>query len=105
MSRLVPILAALTLASAGAVAKMSDADELGVSVQPSSAARTVVIGPKTRWVTVERNDVVRFVSNGQEFAWAFSGVSPSFDLKRIAPSGALDRSLTVYIWPDPNDER
>ena len=105
MKPLVPVLAALTLASAGALARMSDADALGSAAQPSMAGRTIVIGPKTPWVTVEQGEVVRFVSNGREFAWAFKGVSSSFDLKRVAPAGSLDRSLTVYVWPDLNEDR
>jgi Heavy-metal resistance protein CzcE len=103
MKRLVPILAALSLASAGAIAKMTDADAVGTAAQASSAQRTVVIDPRTPWVTVERGEVVRFVSNGQEFAWAFNGVSSSFDLKRVAPAGTLDRDLTVYVWPNAQD--
>jgi hypothetical protein len=52
---------------------------------------------------VERGEVVKFVANGQEFAWAFNGMSSSFDLNRIAPSGTLDRNLKVYVWPNAED--
>ena len=105
MKPLVPVLAALTLASASALARLSDADALGSAAQPTMAGRTVVIGPKTPWVTVEQGEIVRFVSNGQEFAWTFNGLSSSFDLKRVAPAGALERSLTVYVWPNSNEEK
>jgi len=30
-------------------------------------------------------------------------MSSSFDLNRIAPSGALDRNLKVYVWPNAED--
>jgi hypothetical protein len=105
MKRLLPLAAALALAGAslGAFATITEADALGSAAQPSEAQRTVLIGPKTRWVTVEQGEVVKFVSNGREFAWAFNGVSSSFDLERIAPAGAIDRRLLVYVWPSAQE--
>ncbi|HLQ01426.1 MAG TPA: CzcE family metal-binding protein [Burkholderiales bacterium] len=52
---------------------------------------------------MEHDEVVRFLSNGQEFAWTFKGMSSSFELNKIAPAGALDRALTVYVWPNARD--
>ena len=97
--------AALTLSAASfaVTASVTDADMLGNAAQPSAAQRTVVIDTKTRWVTVERGDVVKFVANGQEFAWAFNGLASSFDLNRIAPTGTLNRDLKVYVWPNADD--
>jgi heavy-metal resistance protein CzcE len=105
MKNFVPILAALALAGASleAVAAFTEADVVGSAVQASAAQRTVSIGPRTRWVTVERGEIVKFVSNGREFAWAFSGTSSSFDLKRVAPGGTLDRDLIVYVWPSAQE--
>ena len=105
MKRFVPVIAALALAGASlnALASATDADLLGSTAQPSTAQRTVLIGPKTRWITVERGEVVRFVSSGQEFAWAFNGMASSFDVRRIAPGGAVDRNLIVYVWPNAQD--
>jgi heavy-metal resistance protein CzcE len=107
MRRSIQILTALALVlpGAGALARMTEADAFGNSAQLAAAQRTVLIGPRTKWVTVEEGEVVRFISNGQEFAWAFNGVSSSFDLKRIAPAGALDRNLKVYVWPNPGEDR
>jgi hypothetical protein len=93
----------LSAASLAASATVTNADMLGNAVQPSAAQRTVVIDAKTRWVTVERGDVVRFVANGQEFAWAFNGMASSFDLNRVAPTGTLNRDLKVYVWPNAED--
>jgi len=93
----------LSAASLAASAAVTDADMLGHAAQASAEERTVIISPKTRWVTVERGEVVRFVANGQEFAWAFDGMSSSFDLNRIAPSRTLDRDLKVYVWPNAED--
>jgi len=93
----------LSAASLAAGAAVTDADMLGHAAQPSAAERTVIISPKTRWVTVERGEVVTFKVNGRDFAWAFNGMGSSFDLNRIAPAGALDRALKVYIWPNAED--
>ena len=105
MKLFVPAVAALTLlaASLPATASVTEGDMLGKPAQVSAAQRTVSIDPKTRWITVERGEVVKFVANGQEFAWAFNGMSSSFDLNRIAPSGTLDRNLKVYVWPNAED--
>ena len=105
MKLFVPILAALALlgASFGAFANVTDADMLGKAAPESAAQRTIVINPGTKWVTAQRGEVVRFVVNKQEFAWDFDALSSSFDMKRIAPAGALDRKLVVYIWPNAED--
>jgi len=99
------VAAALTFsaASLAAIATVTEADMFGKPAQASAAQRTISIDPKTRWITVERGQVVKFVANGKEFAWAFDGMSSSFDLDRIAPSGALDRHLKVYVWPNAED--
>lgn len=105
MKKLIPTLAmfALSAASLIATAKVTEADMLGNAAQPSAAQRTIVIDNKTKWITVEHDEVVRFLSNGQEFAWAFKGLSSSLDLSKIAPAGALDRALKVYVWPNAQD--
>jgi hypothetical protein len=104
MKRLISAVASLTLSAAGlATAKMNDADVLGHFAQPSAAHRAVVITEKTKWITVERGEVVRFESKGQEFAWTFDGVASTFALSKVAPTGALDRDLIVYVWPNAQD--
>ncbi len=90
-------------ASLAATATVTESDMLGSPAQASAAQRTIVIDPKTRWITVERGEVVTFKVNGRDFAWAFNGMGSSFDLNRIAPAGALDRALKVYIWPNAQD--
>jgi hypothetical protein len=105
MRLFVPAVAALTLsaASSAAIATVTEADMFGKPAQASAAQRTISIDPKTRWITVERGDVVKFVANGQEFAWAFNGLASSFDLNRVAPTGTLNRDLKVYVWPNAED--
>jgi hypothetical protein len=104
MKLLVPAVAsiALSVASLSALA-MTNADYYGEAAIPAAAVRTIVIGPKTRWVNVERGETVKFVANGQEFAWDFDGTLPSFDLKQVAPQGTIDRGLSVYVAPSAAD--
>jgi len=90
-------------ASLAASATVTDADMLGKAAQTAAAARTLIITPKTRWITVERGEIVKIVANGQEFAWAFNGMSSSFILNRIAPAGSLNRDVKVYVWPNAED--
>ncbi len=49
---------------------------------------------------MNHREVVKFVVQGREFAWAFDGMpSGSFDLNQIAPAGTLARTVRVYIAP------
>jgi len=53
---------------------------------------------------VKHGEVIRFVANGQEFVWNFDGLAQPqpFDLSQIAPAGAIDHGVTVYV--DLGDE-
>ncbi len=105
MKFLAPVLAALLLfaANVAAFATVTDADLVGRPAPLTAAQRTIPINPGTKWVTVERGEVVKFVAKGQEFAWAFDAMASSFDLEEIAPAGTVDRKLMVYIWPNAGD--
>jgi hypothetical protein len=99
---LVPTIAVLTLSAAAlsAGAATMRTDLLGEPAQASAAVRTLVINSNTKYVNVKRGEVIRFVANGQEFAWNFDGMAlpqPPFDLSQIAPAGAVDHSVTVYV--------
>jgi hypothetical protein len=87
---------ALSTASLSAFA-LTDADRYGEAATPAAAERTIVIGQNTRSVNVNHGEVVKFVVNGQEFAWDFDGVPQAFDLKQVAPQGAIDHDVRVYI--------
>jgi hypothetical protein len=99
----------ILLAVAGMVASMAATaavriDLLGEPSTPGQAGRVVVITPKTRYVNVTEGDVVRFVANGTTFAWNFDsppGIN-SFDLNRVAPAGALDHPVMVYVAINPD---
>jgi len=105
MKRLITTLTMLALSTASllGIAKVTEADVLGDIARPSAAQRTIVINEKTKWITVKRGEVVRFLSKDQEFTWAFKGVASTFALSKIAPNGALDRDLVVYVWPNAQD--
>lgn len=86
----------LGIAAAGAATPI---DLLGERAAPEQAQRTIVITPTTRYVNVTEFDVVKLVVNGTTFAWNFDsspGVT-SFELNRVAPAGALDHPVTVYV--------
>ena len=96
---LVSTIAVLTLSvaalSAGAATIRTDL--LGEPAQASAAVRTLVIDGNTKYVNVKHDEVIRFIENGREFVWNFDGVVTPFDLSQIAPAGALDHSVTVYV--------
>jgi hypothetical protein len=79
------------------------ADLLGMQAPPGAATRTVTLTPQTQSVKVTGGDVVRFVTAGSEFGWAFN-VGPTvsvFPLNVVAPPGSLEREVLVYVEPDP----
>src|SRR5258705_12383015 len=84
MKLFVPVVAALTLSAASfaVTASVTEADMLGKPAQASAAQRTISIDPKTRWITVERAEIVKFLANGQEVVWDSDGLYSSFDLNR-----------------------
>src|SRR5258706_585978 len=97
MKKLVAVVAlALSAASLSAFA-VTSTDRYGEAATPAAAQRTIVIGANTRSVNVNHGEVVKFVANGQEFTWDFDGVPQAFDLKQVAPQGALDHDVRVYI--------
>ena len=66
----------------------------------AEAQRTIGLASDTRWVNVNQDEAVRFVAGGIEFAWRFDGTGlRPFDLRSIAPAGALAQPVTVYIRP------
>ncbi|HKB74790.1 MAG TPA: CzcE family metal-binding protein [Burkholderiales bacterium] len=110
MKLLFPRLVVLSLsaASLSAGAALKPADLFGEPARAPSAERaiitavadrTITITDETKWVNVTHFEVVRFVSNGREFAWYFDGVAQPrpFDLAQIAPAGFVGHSVTVYV--------
>lgn len=77
---------------------------LGSAAPASAAERTITINADTRYVNVTGGSTVHFIVNGQSFTWNFqtggSHVAP-FELARLAPAGALNHKVVVYVSDDP----
>ena len=119
MNKLQVRLATLAIASASASAFVATAPafadhpaagaNLGTPIHDgrishvTSPDRTIVINGNESWIHVTGGKTVRFVAGDQSFDWLFDTFlsSPVFDLSEIAPTGMIDRSVTVYVAPDP----
>jgi hypothetical protein len=100
----VPTLAALALSAASlSAAALTFGDLYGEPADASAAERTIVVTPGTKFVNVKHGEVVKIVAGGKEFAWAFDGLPQAFDLAKVAPSGAIDHSVRVYIATTEED--
>jgi len=75
---------------------------LGGAVDASQAERTITIRSETRWANVRHGESIRFLSGQQALVWKFDGSARSFDLRRVAPAGFLDRPITVYVASERN---
>src|SRR5260221_12404834 len=95
---------ALPAGSLSAVA-LTNADRYGEAAPPAAAERTIVIGANTRFVNVNHGEIVKFVANGQEFAWDFDALPQVFDLKQVALQGAIDHRVGVHLATTLNDAR
>ena len=52
-------------------------------------------------MNVTEHETVKFEANGHAFAISFAGGYPVFNLNQLAPAGALDHNVRVYVAPDP----
>src|SRR5438132_7498141 len=75
----------------------------GEAVPAADATRTVVIDGNTKWVNATDMETVKFISNGQEFAVDFDGLRSAFPLEAVAPAGAVDHHVEVYVSPAPGE--
>ena len=93
-----PTLAALTLSAASLSATaLTFGDLYGAPADASAADRTIVVTPATKFVYVKHGEVVKIVAGGKEFAWNFDGLLQPFELAKIAPQGAVDHPVRVYL--------
>jgi heavy-metal resistance protein CzcE len=100
-----PALAALTLSAASLSANaLTTGDMYGEPATPGLAAdRTIVVTPQTKAINVTRGEVVNIKVGSKEFAWEFDGIARPFELNKIAPEGALDHTVRVYVGTSLND--
>jgi hypothetical protein len=77
---------------------------IGSPAPATAAGRSIVIGADTTYVNVTAGTTVRFVIGEQSFTWNFQpgglNVAP-VDLRLLAPAGALDHKVIVYVADDP----
>jgi hypothetical protein len=88
---------------AGCATRPLTPDFYGAPANASTAERTILIGPNTRYVNVQDGQIVAFNTGGKTFAWHFMAASGvrSMRLNDIAPPGLLDHEVTAYLSPDP----
>lgn len=93
---------AASLAAIGCASK-PETELYGDAAPAAAAVRTMHITPATKYVNVTGGETIRFVVDGQEFAWTFN-TPPTvnhFELNKVAPRTLLNHRVTAYISPDP----
>jgi hypothetical protein len=89
----------LLSATAGAITRPTSL--MGDSAPLKYATRTVVLDSGTRHVDVLPNETVKFQTGAGDFAVNFNGSRSGEDLRDVAPAGALDHTVRVYVMLDP----
>ncbi|HTQ74132.1 MAG TPA: CzcE family metal-binding protein [Burkholderiales bacterium] len=94
-----PAFAALALSAASVSSfALTNGDLYGQPAASDYAAdRTIVVTPETKFINVNHGEVVKLKVGSQEFTWNFDGMTRPFDLREIAPEGALDHDVRVYV--------
>ena len=99
-----PVFAALTLSAASLSANaLTTGDLYGEPATGEYADRTIVVTPQTKFINVVRGEVVKLKVGSREFTWDFDGLAKPFELSKIAPEGALDHNVRVYVATSIND--
>src|SRR5260370_20240942 len=97
MKRVLVVAALALSATSLSAAALTFGDVYGEPAEASLADRTIVVTPSTKFVNVKHGEVVKIVAGGKEFAWDFDGIDQPFELAKIAPQGAIDHNVRVYI--------
>lgn len=105
MKLFAPAFAAFALSAASLSASaLTSGDLYGETVSGSYAPdRTIVVTPQTKFINVTRGEIVKIKVGSREFNWEFDGVAKPFELNEIAPEGALDHTVRVYVATSIND--
>lgn len=73
-------------------------DPIGTAAPEAAAQRTITISPTTKYVNVERWEVVKFVVDGKSFTWHFDTLgTPIFELAAIAPKDINVGKVVAYV--------
>ena len=104
MKLFAPAFAALALSAASLSANALTAGDIyGEPADATAAGRTIVVTPQTKYINVSRGEVVKLKVGSKEFAWDFDGLARPFELSKIAPEGALDHTVRVYVETSVQD--
>jgi Heavy-metal resistance protein CzcE len=99
------ILAAVAANGAYAMGPSGSSADYGVEVADTTAARTIVVTPQTRWVNVTNGETVKFAVGDKTFNWhvdTYTNVN-AFELAKISPNGIAAAGVQVYVAPRPTD--
>ena len=92
MKKLVVVAALALSATSLSAAALTYGDLYGEPADAAAAERTIVVTPSTKFVNVKHGEVVGFMlPNGLSALTAF------LELAKIAPQGAIDHNVRVYI--------
>ena len=73
-------------------------EPFGTTAPEAAAQRTITITPTTKYVNVERWEVVRFLVDGKSFTWNFYTLgTPIFEMAAIAPKDINVGKVVVYV--------
>lgn len=90
--------ALIGLSSVAAHALPAPSTLLGSPVASEQADRTITLGEDVRSINAYWGETVRFQNaGGRSFTVKFDGVKSAFDLRDLAPAGALNHDVTVYM--------
>ena len=100
MKKFIPAVFSIALLAASlSVQADTNANRNGEASDRITAARTIVIGPNTRWANVAQDEVVTFVSGREQFSWHFDGTASRVSLQQIAPA-SFNQSKDLYVYVD-----
>ena len=73
-------------------------EPFGTPAPEAAAQRTITITPTTKYINVERWEVVKFVVDGKSFTWNFYTYgTPIFEMAAIAPKDINVGKVVVYV--------
>ncbi len=77
---------------------------LGTPAQGVLAARVIKLGAGSKYLNVNRGEIVTIVNGEKAFTWRFDMVSmPSLELAKIAPRDFGTGHLRVYVAVDQDE--
>ena len=103
---IVNVIAAILLAATAASYAREISQPYGKGVQTPHAQREITVDSKTKYINVDRGEVVRFVTPQSTFVWSFdTGRNRSeFEFARIVPHSVNANGIRVFVR-EPSGER